>query len=143
MSDKTSTENRYRIVYRIKPLEGEGLTKEELQAHPKYGPEDWGFADKVIVGSILESETGRSTMIFSRQHDGSSLPVTEIYEFVVLLCRQLAMGGKLGEVEEHNCWMVFNAHLTKMGLPPQTLERARERFGVDGPIEHHRKPTDG
>ncbi len=142
MSDKTSTECRYRVAYAIEEIEGDGLTKAEMQAHPKYGPGKWGGTDKFIIALILESEGGRSTQIHSRQYDGSELPAIEIYELVVLLCRKLAMEGELGGIKEQNCWTFFNAQLALMGLPPQDLEHARELFGSGGPITAHRKPTE-
>ena len=141
MSDPTST--KYKIAYILKPLPGDGMTKEEMQAHPKYGPEGWGGTDKCVVASIIESSGGsRSIELHSRQHDGGPLPAVEIYELIMLLCRKLAMDGELGETREAMCWAFFNANLELMGLNPQDLDRARKLFAGEGPTLARKRVTD-
>lgn len=127
------TDYKYRLGYCVEALPGDGLTKKEMQAHPRYGTEGWGGCDKFVLASILEMEDGSSsTLIGSGQSDGSDisvLPADEIYKIVMLLCRKLAMDGELGKGREGLCWSFFNANVVAMGHPPQDLEKVRKTFG--------------
>lgn len=132
MANNNSTDYKYSLAYCLEPLPEGGLTKAEMEAHPKYGPGGWGGCDKFVLASVLEMEDGSSsTMIVSGDPDGESLPAAEIYKIVILLCRKLAMDGKLSNPREAMCWAFFNASLELMGHKPQDLATTRKLFADD------------
>jgi len=121
--------NKYKVAYTIEPIGGDGLTVEELKAHPRYS--DWGYTDKFLIASILEDDGARSTQIISCDANRQPLSSMELLDVAVLIMRQIAIDGELSEAYVNACWAMFNFCVTARGLPPQGLDHVRKLF-ADG-----------
>jgi len=118
---------RYKVGYCIEPFPGDGLTREEIENHEKFA--GWGGTDKFILCSILEVADGASSFqVITSDHRRQELPSAEVYKMVLLMARQLAIGGTLTPQMTTICWDMFNSNLIMMGLPQQNLGKVRAMF---------------